>query len=178
MECALMADPMSYLQGLYDQAKQQFSNLMPTPSNDPSIKYDSTLGTAGKYSSPSLIRSIASKFLPVSGAGTITVNPNNTANVDTTIKHERVHALLDKYYNNGTLDKLNEQNPFYSKIAPMIGLEPGGDASVEAPAYTATGESKQMNIPTPLSQGYNQYLQKQLFQLDPNLATAYGKLSQ
>lgn len=146
---------------------------------DPSIVYDKTLKTAGHYSPEGQLHSFLSSILPslFHPGGTITVNPDNTSNVNTTLQHERVHALLNSINSNGQLDQFNETNPFYKQMAAKIMTEPGGNKSQEAPAYAATGETSQMGIPPVLSKQYNDYLKNQLFKLDPNLAQQYQKLS-
>jgi hypothetical protein len=146
---------------------------------NPTVVYDKSLKTAGHYSPEGMFHAFLSSMVPslFHPGGTITINPDNTANVNTTIQHERVHALLNSINSNGTLDQLNNQNPFYKQVAAKIMTEPGGDVSQEAPAYAATGETGQMGIPPVLTKQYNDYLKNQLFKLDPNLASAYQKLS-
>ena len=146
---------------------------------DPEVKYDKSLATAGRYDPEGMLHGWLSSILPsiFHPGGTITVNPNNTANVQRTIQHEQVHSIVDPLYDSGKLQQLNQQNPFYKQLASKIALEPGGDANIEAPPLSATGESAQMGVPPILSKQYNDYLQKQLFKLDPNLAQHYQKLS-
>lgn len=146
---------------------------------DPDVKYDKSLKTAGRYDPEGTIHSWLSGLLPsiFHPGGTITVNPDNSANVNTTVQHERVHAALDSLNGNGKLQQLNASNPFYKQVAAKIVLEPNTDANIEAPALAATGESSQMGIPPILSKQYMGYLQDQLFKLDPNLGQAYSKLA-
>jgi hypothetical protein len=160
---------------------QQIVNVVhPQLQEGPAVTYNTSLPTAGKYVPEGAIHSMFSSVAPglVHPGGSIEVNPNNTADVEKTIHHEKVHALLNNLNANGTLDKLNASNPYYKQIAPKIMLEPGGDASQEAPAYTATGESAQMGIDPKVAKQYTQYLQQQLHQVDPFVAKAYGELSQ
>lgn len=160
---------------------QQVINLVhPQLSEGPTVVTNTSLPTAGRYEPEGTIHSMLSSIAPglVHPGGTIQVNPANTANLDKTIHHEKVHALLNDFNQNGTLDKLNASNPYYRQIAPKILVEPGGDPSQEAPAYTATGESSQMGIDPKVAKQYSQYLQKQLQGLDPHIAKAYGDLIQ
>jgi hypothetical protein len=148
-------------------------------ADDPEIVYDKSVKTGGRFEEEGSIHSFLSKLLPsiFKPGGTIYVNPNNTANVPTTIQHEKIHALLNTMGNSGQLQKFNDANPFYKQVAAKIGLEPNGSTNIEAPAYTATGEASQFGVPPVLSQQYNDYLRKQLFQLDPGLAGQFQKLS-
>jgi hypothetical protein len=152
----------------------------PTVSQGPAVTTNTSLPTAGKWTPESPLHSLASSVLPglIHPGGLITVNPNNTASVERTIQHEKVHALLGKLDDDGTLDKLNASNPYYQHVASKILLEPGTSASTEAPAYTATGESSQFGIDPKIAKQYNQHLQGQLKSIDPDLAKAYGALSQ
>ena len=120
----------------------------------PDVVTNSSLPTAGKYVPEGAIHSVVSSMIPglVHPGGTIQVNPNNTANLNTTIQHEKVHALLSKYDNDGTMDKLNAANPYYPQMISKIQLEPGGDSSMEAPAYAATGEYSQFGIDPKVAQ--------------------------
>jgi hypothetical protein len=146
---------------------------------DPQVKYDTSLPTAGHEDDEGAFHSLLSSLFPsiFTPGPTITVNPNNTANVQRTIQHEKIHALLSNLNSKGTLDKLNDQNPYFKQIASKLVMEPGNDASTEAPAYTGTGEASQVGIPPILSKQYNDYLRNQLFKLDPNLANQFQKLS-
>ena len=160
---------------------QTVVNLVhPQLQEGPTVTYNTSLPTAGKYDAEGPVHKMFSSIAPglVHPGGTIQVNPNNTADVNKVIHHEKVHALLSGFAADGTLDKLNAANPYYSKIAPKIMLDPNGSASLEAPAYTATGESSQMGIDPKVAKQYNQYLQQQLQAIDPHIAKAYGDLSQ
>lgn len=152
----------------------------PTVSQGPVVTMNTSLPTAGKFSPESPLHAMISSVIPglVHPGGVISVNPNNTASVATTIHHEKVHALLNKLDNDGTLDKLNAANPYFPAVSKAIMLEPGTSASTEAPAYTATGESAQFGIDPKLAKQYNQHLQSQLKTVDPDLAKSYGALSQ
>lgn len=146
----------------------------------PAVTTNTSLPTAGKYTREGLVHSWFSSVAPgiVHPGGTIEVNPANTADVNKVIHHEKVHALLSDLDANGTLDKLNASNPYYSTLAGKITIEPGGSQSTEAPAYAATGETSQFGIDPSVSKKYTTYLTKQLQSVDPHIAKAYGELSQ
>jgi hypothetical protein len=169
-----MANPLS------DLWQKLMSSVFTNSSSGPTVKTDPTLPTAGKYQDEGTLHSVMSSLMPgvFHPGGTIRVNPANTASVARTIQHEKVHALLSPLNADGTLDKLNNANPYYKSIAPKILLDPGGDASVEAPAYTATGESSQMGIDPTVAKKYTTYLQQQLQQINPSIAKSYAQLSQ
>jgi hypothetical protein len=153
--------------------------FQPQTNPQPQVVMNPNLPTAGKYDAEGVLHHLVSSVIPglVPGVGKIEVNPNNTASVARTVQHEKVHALLDPLNADGTLDKLNATNPYYKAVASKITLEPGGDTSTEAPAYAATGETKQFGIPDTTSQAYKAYLHNQLKSINPKVADAYRQLS-
>lgn len=141
---------------------------------------DPTFAGAGKYSPEGPIHRIASQVAPglFHPGGLVIVNPDHTAHLQTTIQHEKVHALLNDLDSSGTLDKLNAANPYFKQVASKLILNPTDDASTEAPAYAATGETKQSGVDPQVASQYHQYLIEQLKQIDPHTAQAYQDLSQ
>ena len=149
-------------------------------TSQPNVTMNTQLPTAGKYDPEGVMHHLISKVIPglVHPGGSIQINPNNTADVQRILQHEKVHALLDGLNEDGTLDRLNAANPYFKSMASKILVEPGGDISTEAPAYAATGEAKQFGIDPKISTAYQTHLQKQLTTIDPKLGAAYGQLSQ
>lgn len=164
---------------LMDLWQKAMSSIF-TPPNGPDVKTDSTLPEAGKYSPEGAIHHMASSVAPglFHPGGLITVNPDHTANLQTTIQHEKIHALLNGLDSNGTLDKLNASNPYFPAMAKKLQLTPSYDPSQEAPAYAATGEAKSVGIDPDITTKYRQHLTQQLQQIDPHTAQAYSDLSQ
>lgn len=159
---------------------QKAMNVIFTPPAGPDVKTDPNLPEAGKYSPESSIHRMASSVAPglFHPGGLITVNPDHTANLQTTIQHEKVHALLNNLDSNGTLDKLNKANPYFPSMASKLQLTKDYDPSQEAPAYAATGEAKSVGIDPDVTKAYRQHLIGQLQQIDPHTAQAYSDLSQ
>ncbi len=159
---------------------QKAMNSIFTAPQGPDVKQDTSLPEAGKYSPEGPIHKLASSMAPgvFHPGGLITVNPNHTANLQTTIQHEKVHALLDSINSNGTLDKLNASNPYFPAMASKLQLTKDYDPSQEAPAYAATGEAASVGIDPDVTKNYRQHLIGQLKQIDPHTAQAYSDLSQ
>ena len=141
---------------------------------DPSLK-----DFAGRYSPPSMMDKLLSylPFLNHPSAGSIRVNPANANDPNVSIRHEAIHALLDKVNASGQLDKMNAENPAFQQIIqnwPKFAGEP----NQELPAYVATGESSGLNIPENLRKAGIDKLVEQLIKLDPQTAAKYKRLSQ
>ena len=156
------------------------ANPLTAPYLNIPINYDSSEQEAGRFKSEGAIHKIASSILPslFPPGGSISVNPNNTANVSNVIKHESVHALLDNINQSGKLDELNNQNPYYAKLKGSITPDFGGDPSTEMPAYAATGEINQLPNANPIiSKQYRDTLMQQLLKLDPKLGKMYQQLA-
>jgi len=139
------------------------------------ITFDTSLPTAGLYQTESPIHKIASAILPslFQPGGKITINPEGTADLSKTTRHEEIHAALDKLNQSGKLDELAAQNPYYSQLKPNVDV---GDMPAEMPAYIGTADNAELGIPDILSNKYYGKLVQQLQQLDPNLAKIYQRL--
>jgi hypothetical protein len=156
------------------------ANPLTAPITGTPIDYSNSEPEGGRFHPEGPIHKIASSIFPniFPPGGSITVNPNNTADVSRVIKHESVHALLDPLVQSGKLDQLNAQNPSFAKLKGGITPDFGGDASTEMPAYAATGEINQLPNANPIiSKQYRDTLMKQLLQLDPKLGKMYQQLA-
>lgn len=105
----------------------------------------------------------------------IHVNPA-AGDFENTIRHEGIHSLLNP---TGVMPQLNSQNPFYQKVLQAItarGWSQPGLENTEIPAWLGSGDSKTLGVPEPLSKDYVNYLQGQLFKLDPALAKKFQQL--
>ena len=169
-----MANPLS------DLWQKLISTVYPDITPGPDVRMDTSLSAAGRYEPEGAIHKLASTMAPglFHPGGLVLINPDHTAHFQTTIQHEKVHALLNTLNSNGTLDKLNASNPYFKQVASKLILDPTNDPSSEAPAYIATGESKQVGIDPEVANGYKQHLIQQLQTIDPHTAKAYSDLSQ
>jgi hypothetical protein len=169
-----------------------FSRVTRTP-----IIFDNASGNAGLYTHPSLLADMVANIPIIKNfinqTGTIHINPENigtrdnldNTDVGTVTRHEQIHQLLHKLYESNKLEGMNRKNPYYNSIVNslnpnikvyMQGQGGAGDPQAELPAYTATKESSRLSIPQPLAQDYVNYLQDQLFKIDPNLAKKFQQL--
>jgi hypothetical protein len=142
------------------------------------ITYDSSVQTGGRFTPPTIIDKVLSylPFLNHSDKGTIRVNPANVNDPNIAIRHEAIHAILNKLNQSGQLDQLNSSNPAYGEITkkwPAFAGEP----NQEFPAYIGTGESSGLNIPENLRKAGIDKLVQQLMSLDPSTAATYKKLA-
>lgn len=146
------------------------------------IEFTSNEPEAGHFHPPSELTEFLNKIplirnLLSAPTGSITVNPANSNNPQLTVQHEATHGILDPLFESGQLSQLNSQNPAYQAIANKI-ISAGGananTANTEVPAYSSTGESKQVGVDIPASQTYIDKLRSQLLQLNPKIAKQLG----
>jgi hypothetical protein len=106
----------------------------------------------------------------------ITVDPFKADDIQGTIRHESIHALLDRLPNQ---DSLTTAQPGYSNIAAAVARVAGGNPAHEVPAYLGSAPNSQIpGIPDSVRNSYMGGLVQALFKLDPALARKITQLGQ
>lgn len=143
-------------------------------SNNPNVP-----GTGQYFQTPSTaLGSVMSHIMQPK----IVINPtsedarsNYGTNMDSVIKHEIAHSVLEPHMNDADYEKLAQTNPYYKQMYTALDKSRLVNPA-EVPAYAAEKDMSQYGIPGDLQQLYRNSLVKQLQTSNPKLATQYQQI--
>lgn len=138
------------------------------------------------------ISSIIANIRSAPAPGTIRIDPDQTNDVGRVIRHEGIHAVLDRLPTSKARE-LAESSPVYSKIAANLQASGRvGNPADEAPAYMGAYEkdntgfnpaypfqkTSETSVPPDWRTQYINEIKTKLAALDPNLGKMFSQLSQ
>lgn len=120
----------------------------------------------------------AGEYTGSGGVGQITINPNVAANkggVGTVIKHESIHALLDRLPD-ATQQSLAQAQPGYQAVANTLSPIVSGHMPYEVPAYMGSSKQGYLGLPQTTQDQYTQALADHLNRNYPDIGKIFQQI--
>jgi hypothetical protein len=120
----------------------------------------------------------AGEYTGTGGVGQITINPTVAANkggVGTVIKHESIHALLDRLPD-AIQQSLPQGLPGYQDVANALSPIVTGNMAYEAPAYMGSSKQGYLGLPQTKQEQFTQALTDHLNRNYPDIGKIFQQI--